>query len=62
MEKENSKREPRQQMEQTRDLFCMCVLGVACCKSVSLLVMSLMFKHIAGPSELGSCESYLCNP
>ena len=64
MEKRNSQLEYRQPMEQTGGLFCMCDLVVARCQSqhqYHFWRMSSMFERIAWASELGSCQSNLCD-
>ena len=58
MEKRNSQLEHGQSTEQTRGLFCMCDSGVARCQSGDRVRCS---KRIAQASELGSCQSNLCN-
>ena len=69
MEKRNSKLEHGQPMEQTQVLFCMCNSCVArLCGSLSITTPVTLLateldvpERIAWASELGSCQSNLCN-
>ena len=65
MEKRNSQLEHRQQMEQTRGLFCTsCHSGVTRCPSqhqYHFWRMSSMFEAYCTACELGSCQSNLCH-
>ena len=60
-EKHNSQLEHGQPMEQTSGLFCMCDSGVAHNTSVTSGEWVRCSKRIARASELGSCQSNLCN-
>ena len=65
MEKRNSQLEHGQPMEQKRGLLCKCDSGVARCQSqhqYHFWPMSFRCsKRIARGSELGSCQSSLCD-
>ena len=64
MEKQNSQLEHGQPMEQTRGLFCTCDSGVARCQSqhqYHFWRISSTFEAYCTASELGSCQSNVCN-
>ena len=61
MEKRNSQLEHGQPMEQTRGLLCTCDSGVARRQSQHKYHTRRCSKRIARTSELGSCQSNLCN-